>query len=115
MRQVATRRGVSIMVWAYNCLLQLYPGDYRAHFADEMIVTFERAREASGERGRLGSVHFACLEFAGLLIGAGAEWKAKLSSDRSTRGRSLPDLRMMRPPGVLWELWFSGTAVDATH
>jgi uncharacterized membrane protein YbaN (DUF454 family) len=36
-------------------------------------------------------------ELAGLLTGATAEWIAKLTSDSSVRGRSLPDLRMMRP------------------
>jgi hypothetical protein len=40
------------------------------------------------------------------MLGAGREWLAKLTTDRSVRGRYLPDLRMMRPVGVSRELWF---------
>jgi len=47
------------------------------------------------------------VELAGLLAGAAAEWIAKLTTDKSVRGRSLPDLRMMRPAGMPPKLWFA--------
>jgi len=34
------------------------------------------------------------------------EWIAKLTTTSSVRGRSVPDLRMMRPAGVPKEMWF---------
>jgi hypothetical protein len=40
-------------------------------------------------------------------MGAGREWLAKLTTEESVRGRSLPDPRMMRPVGVTRELWFA--------
>jgi hypothetical protein len=80
---------------AYRTLLWLYPYDFRAAFAAEMLAAF--ARTGAERRGA---------ELAGLLTGAAAEWIAKLTSDRLVRGRSLPDLRMMRPAGMPRELWF---------
>jgi hypothetical protein len=90
---------------AYQLMLSLYPADYRASFAAEMLSTL---LSAAGERGR---ARFAISEFAGLACGAAYEWIAKLTTDPSVRGRYLPDLRMMRPPGVRREEWFgtSGT------
>lgn len=93
---------------AYRTLLRLYPGDYRALFALEMQNAFERA---AAERRLLGTpvfIRFLLGEFVGLLSGVGGEWIAKLTTDNSVRGRCLPDLRMMRPPGVPRELWFAG-------
>ena len=87
---------------AYRFLLRLYPRDYRARFAAEMLAAFELAAE---ERRGLG---FVLAELAGLLAGAGSEWIAKLTSDRSIRGRLLPDRLRMRPPGVPWEVHYSG-------
>ena len=43
-----------------------------------------------------------------LAAGAAAEWAAKLTTEPSVRGRSLPDVRMMRPAGVPREVWFAG-------
>ena len=100
---------------AYRTLLRLYPNDYRAQFAAEMATAFE---QATGERRRQrGSVfvRFLLGEFTALLIGAAAEWIAKLTTDSSVRGRCLPDLRMMRPPGVPRELWFAGTCLNVSH
>ncbi len=94
---------------AYRTLLRLYPHDYRAMFAAEMRNAFERAAEE--HRRRPAWVRFLLGEFAGLLIGAGAEWIAKWTTDASVRGRRLPDLRMMRPPGVPRELWFAGVGL----
>ena len=94
---------------AYRALLRLYPGDYSASFADEMLAAF---RTALGQRhGRLELAAFLLAEFAGALAGAAREWFAKLTTDRAVRGRCLPDLRMMRPAGVSREDWFSAVAV----
>jgi len=83
------------MKQAYEALLRLYPHDFRAAFAAEMLETFARV---DAERRPA--------ELAGLLTGAAAEWVAKLTSDSSVRGRTLPDLRMMRPAGMPRKLWF---------
>ncbi len=81
---------------AYQTLLKLYPFDFRAAFAAEMLAAFDTL---DAQRGGV--------ELAGLLAGAAAEWTAKLTTDKSVRGRSLPDLRMMRPAGMPPELWFA--------
>ena len=93
---------------AYRTLLRLYPRDYRARFALEMQNAFERAAEEHRRSGIPVFLRFLLGEFIGLFEGAGAEWIAKLTTDRSVRGRCLPDVRMMRPPGVSRELWFAG-------
>jgi hypothetical protein len=93
---------------AYQALLRLYPADYKVLFADDMLDTFGKAAEECRARGRLRFVRFAFAELASLVIGAVNEWIAKLTTDRSVRGRRLPDLRMMRPPGVPGRLWFAG-------
>ena len=93
---------------AYRTLLRLYPSDYRALFALEMQNSFERAAEEHRLLGRPVFIRFLLSEFVGLLGGVGGEWIAKLTTDSSVRGRCLPDLRMMRPPGVPRELWFAG-------
>lgn len=85
-----------------RALLRLYPYDYRAAFASEMLAIFE-IRNAERPCRRW-------VELAGLLCGAAVEWRAKLTTDESTRGRSLPDLRMMRPVGVTQQSWFEGNA-----
>jgi hypothetical protein len=91
---------------AYNFLLQLYPRDYRAMFAAEMLSAFEQAAEE--QRGRA----FVLWELASLLVGAGSEWIAKLTSDSSIRGRLLPDRVRMRPPGVPWEVHYAGAFAE---
>lgn len=83
---------------ACQALLRLYPYDFRAAFAAEMMETCARA----GARRRIA-------ELAGLLTGAAAEWIAKLASDPSIRARHLPDLRLMRPAGMPRESWFGRT------
>jgi len=93
---------------AYRTLLRLYPHDYQALFAMEMQTAFERALEERRLLGRPVFGRFLVREFIGLLRCVGAEWIAKLTTDTSVRGRCLPDLRMMRPPGVSRELWFTG-------
>jgi hypothetical protein len=82
----------------YRILLRLYPADYRALFAGEMLQAFDRVAEE--RRGIL------VREWIGAIGGAGAEWIAKWTTDAGVRGRVMPDLRMMRPPGVPKELWY---------
>lgn len=90
----------------YKMMLGLYPADYRAFFAADMVNTFEKAIEA--RRGRTVFARFVLTELAGLVLGAGAEWFSKLTSDKIVRGRCLPDVRLMRPPGITREEWFLG-------
>jgi len=96
----------------YEALLRLYPHDYRVLFATEMLNAFKQATAERRQQPGLIFIRFLLVEFVGLLIGAGAEWIAKLTTNSSVRGRCLPDLRMMRPPGVPRELWFAGTCVN---
>ena len=93
---------------AYWTLLGLFPADYRALFAVEMLTAFEKAAEDGRAQGLAAVIRFLVVEFLSLMTGAGMEWIAKWTTDSSVRGRSLPDLRMMRPPGVPGELWFAG-------
>ena len=102
-----------IAVRAYRTLLRFYPSDYTALFAAEMARAFQRAAEEQRARGRGVIVRFALRELIGLVVGAAAEWAAKLTTDRSIRGRCLPDLRMMRPTGVPQALWFAGASAAA--
>jgi hypothetical protein len=86
---------------ASRILLRLYPRDYRAMFGREMRHSFD---VAANERW--------AAELMGLLAGAVREWIAKLTTDRAVRGRVLPDLMMMRPPGVTREVHFAGPLLD---
>ncbi|HTS32195.1 MAG TPA: hypothetical protein VMH81_40270 [Bryobacteraceae bacterium] len=97
----------------YRTLLRLYPNDYRALFAAEMSRAFRQAAEERRRQCGPAFVGFLLSELAGLLIGASAEWISKWTTDRSVRGRSLPDLRMLRPPGVPREVWFAGACLSA--
>jgi hypothetical protein len=86
---------------AYRILLRLYPRDYRAMFGREMRQSFEMA----------GNGRWAA-ELMGLLKGAVLEWIVKFTTDKAVRGRALPDLMMMRPPGVSKEVHFAGPLLD---
>jgi hypothetical protein len=90
-------------------LLRLYPWDYRAAFSFEMLSTFEQRAEQRGRCWR-----FVAVELAALAIGAGREWIAKLTTDPIVRGRALPDVRLMRPPGIPREIWFRATERGST-
>jgi hypothetical protein len=74
---------------AYKTLLWLYPADYRALFAAEMLHTFEKAAEECRARRPGRFVKFVFAELVGLVTGAAAEWIAKLTTDASVRGRCL--------------------------
>jgi hypothetical protein len=91
----------------YQALLSLYPWDYVTAFSDDMRMAFDEACEEQGRRGRWHFVRFATSELASLVWGVGKEWLAKLTTEESVRGRSLPDLRMMRPVGITQEVWFA--------
>jgi hypothetical protein len=80
----------------YRTLLKLYPYDFRAAFAAEMLAAF--ARVDADRRGA---------ELGGLVAGAAFEWIVKITSDNSVRACFLPDLRKMRPAGMPRELWFA--------
>jgi hypothetical protein len=97
---------------AYQTLLRLYPSDYASLLGGEMLDAFEQAAEERRRQSRLAFIRFLVAEFSGLSFGAAEEWFDKLTTDPSVRGRHLPDLRMMRPPGVARELWFAGPSLD---
>jgi hypothetical protein len=88
----------------YALALRLYPADYRNRFGAEMTVAFLAAAEEHRAHG-LRFARFAAAELANLLWTACAEWIGKATSDRSWRGRSMPDPRAMRPPGILRREW----------
>lgn len=90
----------------FETALRLYPRDYRDKFASEMSNAFEQAFQDRRTQGALSSVRFVVVELAGLLMPVGGEWMAKLTTDTSVRGRSLPDRLLMRPPGVSWDAHF---------
>ena len=95
---------------AYKALLRLYPADYRDSFDAEMANAFERMAEEHRTRGKAAYAGFATAELASLVVGSVAEWIAKATTDSTVRGRSLPDLRKMRPAGVPRETWFAPAA-----
>lgn len=88
---------------AYQLLLRLYPRDYRIWFAAEMLNAFEQA--AQQNRGSAAQ-RFSLVELSSLIRGAAAEWAAKFTTNPNVRGRCLPDVMLMRPPGVSREQWF---------
>jgi hypothetical protein len=119
----------------YRELLKLYPAEYRAVFAEEMLCVFHELLEDNGRRELAVVFGFALRETTGLLRGVSTEWNAKLAADayRSARligassllancvakliyalyrsnilftSRCVPDLRLMRPAGTSWDSWF---------
>ena len=62
---------------AYQAILQLYPAEYRAIFAPEMLQTFQEAAIERRGRGRAAFLRFAVRELTGLLGGLSREWRAK--------------------------------------
>jgi hypothetical protein len=84
----------------YQTLLQLYPADYKALFAEEMSNTFEKADEERRAKGALHFMRFAFAELSGLLIGAATEWASKLTTGRSVQDRFSPGLRQIQLAGA---------------
>jgi hypothetical protein len=91
----------------YRALLTLYPRDYGTVFSEEMKITFDEGCEEHRVRGRWQFLCFAAAEMSSLVSGVAKEWFAKLTTEESVRGRSLPDLRKMRPVGIAYEVWFA--------
>jgi hypothetical protein len=81
-------------------------------FAREMRNAFDITVEEIRASGRAVLLGFAAIELLSLIKGAVSEWIAKLTTDKSVRGRALPDLVMMRPPGVTREVHFAGPLLD---
>jgi hypothetical protein len=77
-----------------------------------MLAAFDSLAPEHRSQGQSVFIRFALAELMGVLMGAGKEWVAKLTTDPSLRGRSLPDRLMMRPPGVPWEAYYSSALVD---
>jgi hypothetical protein len=94
-------------------LLRLYPRDFGAAFTSEMLAAFASSVAERRAQGRAIYFRFALKELVGMLTGAAVEWAAKLTTDSSLRGRSLPDRLMMRPAGVSWEDHYGGSLRDA--
>jgi hypothetical protein len=92
----------------YARMVRLYPADYRARFAAEMLGVFRAAAADHSRRGTLASLTFAISELIGLCRSVSAEWIAKLASDAASRGHCLPDCRLMRPAGVTSKEWAAG-------
>jgi hypothetical protein len=92
----------------YQALLRLYPYDYRASFTREMATAFEYSTLDRRAQGFPAYLRFCSAELIGLMFGAPAEWIAKWTTSKMIRARTLPDLRMMRPPGVSREAHFAG-------
>jgi hypothetical protein len=97
---------------AYETLLRLYPRDFRAAFTSEMLTAFDSSAAERRSEGQFAYIRLAVAELAGLVMGAGKEWIAKLTTDSSVRGRTLPDRLMMRPPGVPWEAYYGGELLN---
>ena len=96
---------------AYNILLRLYPRDYRAVFAAEMLTAFEEAARERRPSGAAVKIPFVVAELLGLVLGAGTEWTAKLAysvyhSNSYVGCRGARDLRLMRPAGVSGEAFY---------
>lgn len=64
----------------YGAVLRLYPSEYRAAFAGEMLDTFDQASRSVRARGPLAFARFLASESAGLIKGLFSEWIAKSAS-----------------------------------
>src|SRR5262245_36000854 len=99
------------MTRAYKALLQIYPPEYRAMFAGEMLVAFE---VLSRERSRLGASSqflFLFMDLGSILKGASTKWIDRFTysiyHSSSYLSRScLPNRLLMRPAGIAREVYF---------
>ena len=118
----------------YETLLRLYPDDYRAQFAFEMMTTFQEAVDDLPDNS-IRRIGFVSCELIGVLKGCGVEWSGKCAyvvyrsanligqisfaadliaiityasfhSNGSFMSRCVPDLRRMRPVEVSRESWY---------
>lgn len=103
------------MTRAYEALLQIYPPEYRAMFAREMLDAFE---DLFQERSRLGSsslLLFLFMELVSILKGASTEWIDRFSysiyhSNNYLSRSCLPNRLLMRPAGIAREVYFFESA-----
>ncbi len=65
----------------YGALLRLYPAEYRAIFAQEMLEDFNQAAADCGKRGSTAFVSFVLRELTALLRGLLAEWMEKWTTN----------------------------------
>ena len=100
---------------AYKILIRLYLVDIRVLYGQEMVSTFEAGLNERRRHGRVASVRFLFGELIWLLCDAAEEWVVKLSSHPSFRGRCLPDLRLVRPPGVGKKEWFHSDDAESAR
>ncbi|HEX4229780.1 MAG TPA: hypothetical protein VHZ07_13995 [Bryobacteraceae bacterium] len=61
----------------YKSILRLYPVEYRAAFAPEILQTLEQAAAGRRMRGRFSFLTFAICELTGVVTGLFSEWTAK--------------------------------------
>ena len=80
----------------YAVLLRLFPMDYQVLFAGEMANVFAEAAADHRARGHAVFARFVVGESLGVTASLASEWFAKWTSDRSIRGRYMPDRRTMR-------------------
>lgn len=109
------------MTIAYKLLLLLYPPEYRAEFAEEMLATFAESAQERRERGYVVFALFVMEEINGLLSGAAKEWIGNIISiarspnkvpsfDPSSAGDTARILlQNMRTPWVSRETFFTIT------
>jgi hypothetical protein len=96
----------------YRLLLRLYPRDFRVWFAAEMSAAFDARAVEYRARGAGAYLRFALTELMDIPKGAAAERVARFATDPARRARSVPDLRMMRPPGITRNSYFARVCVD---
>lgn len=87
----------------YRILLRLYPADWRALFAPEILDAFEKSARERRAQGRAAFARFTLVELTGLLAEAAAAWIAKFTSKKYMRGFWIPST--MRRPGQSREDW----------
>jgi hypothetical protein len=101
---------------AYKILLRLYPADYRASFAAEMVATFEESAEERRGCGWVVFARYALEETTGVVVGAAKEWISRITdiariTSNGTYTYSSADgarrlLEEMRTPWVSRESFF---------
>jgi hypothetical protein len=64
----------------YKAVLRLYPAEYRAAFAGEILQTLDQAVSERRTRGRASFISFIVGELIGVLSGLFSEWMAKWTS-----------------------------------
>jgi hypothetical protein len=65
------------MYSVYQAILRLYPTEYRAAFAPEILQTLEQAASDRRAQGHILFLSFAVCELTGVLTGLFSEWMAK--------------------------------------